>query len=262
LTSEARSFVGEVREQSIVSIAEPGGDVVWFAVGPTGTPLHPLQYGLEHSLELRFDDEIKRSQRLLRETFEAIGWHEVVVPTPDGIPDLRIASVARTGTRGPQDPRQLDPSDLAKDMEALATLVVVPDEVEQIVQMTRLLYVRGWHQWEFFTLAKREAVLALESSLRRLAAEEGGHASRSLFVQLLTDVGRSHQPAILSEWERREGHRLRKVRNMLIHPMGRQAIDWISWARSDIERCVLLINLMWLRLRGEVPIPLAWELDD
>jgi hypothetical protein len=157
---------------------------------------------------------------------------------------------------------RLRPRDLVQDMEASAgTLVVVPDAVEAIVQTARLLYVRGWHQWEFFTLASREGYVALEASLRLLVAEERGRLDQRVsFKALLDRVGtRDQGQLLLSDWERERAHSMRASRNDLVHPTIGQVIEWISWARDVLEEAVQLINLMWARWRATVPPELAWD---
>lgn len=257
LDERARSFLVEVDRDRVMSTSEPGGHVVWVALDAQGMPGHPLHFALEHAVALRSDEELQRRRRALVGVYDAIGRHPADVPMPDGSPDLRIRSVARMG---PNDgPRPLTAADLVHDMEAQASIAVVPPEVEAIAQTARLLYVRGWHQWEFFTLAQREAVFALEASLRLLDADERGIGSRRPLSKLLDEVGRSHHPSLLSDWDRREGHTLREMRNAITHPTRGQTIAWESWARHEIERSVRLINLMWARRRASVPLELGWE---
>jgi len=258
LTDEARHFLGETRER-ITSKTEPGGDVIWIALDANGSPLHPLQFALQWSLDLRREQEIKRRQRLLADVFGRVAWHEVALPVPDGTPDERIRTVARIQPVDGSLVHSLEAHELTADMQVLQTLSVVPSDVEAIVQTARLLYVRGWNQWEFFTLAKREAVFALEAALRRLDSEERGHPSNRPFKVLLEKVGRSHQPPLLSEWERDQGQFMRDMRNEMTHLAGGPSIDWISWAHRDIELAIRLINLSWARQHASVPVELAWE---
>lgn len=38
-------------------------------------------------------------------------------------------------------------------------------------------------------------------------------------------------------------------------------VDWISWARRDIEGVLRLINLTWARRLDAVPMEIGWDLD-
>lgn len=233
MSDAARSFIADTNDR-VMSMTEPGGEVVWIAVGAAGPPPYLLGFALDHSIASRLEGELSRRQEVLAAAFETIGLRPVVIPTPDGTADPRIGAVARF-PRDALRPRRLEPADLARDASSLGTLVVVPDHVESIVQRARLLYVRAWNQWEFFTLAKREAFFALEASLRLLDGEERGSRSHRPFSKLLDTVGRSAERPLLSDWERLQGHQLRLVRNEMTHPTrGRW---WIGFrGRAAISR--------------------------
>ena len=257
LSAAAKEFLDEVQRDRVSSMTPPGGDVVWLAVDESGSPIHPLPFALDHAIALRLDDEVERRRIVLAMTFDAIGWRAVATPTPDGSPDPRIGAVARM--RRLDGPQPIGAADLVRDTQDMRSLTVVPPEIEAVVQTARLLYVRGWHQWEFFTLAQREATFALEAALRLLDADEHGRTSRRPFAALIDGLGRSEDSALLSDWERREAHDLRQTRNAMTHPTGGQMIEWISWARQGIDRSIRLINLTWARHRASVPLELGWE---
>jgi hypothetical protein len=243
--------------EAIFSMDAPDG-AVWVVVRgdePTGR----LDFSLHYRLERRLDAEIGRRRRLLGSAFDAIGWREPNLPVPEGPPDKRITFVSRA--EGTLDPRSLTPRDLIDDMTATTrTLVVVPDEVESVLRIARLLYVRGWHQWEFFTLGRREALLALEVSLRCLDELERGRASRAPLSELLKRVGTANRgDPLLSDWERGLADSFRQSRNEMTHQTKGPSMDWVSWSRESMEGTIRLINLMWARYRREVPSEIAWE---
>jgi hypothetical protein len=261
----AEPVIAMIREGKAIASLETGDGGVWIVPDDHGDPPRPLVWAIEHELQRRVDAELARRHRSLALAFDSIGWRDPGVPVPEGPPDVRIGAVSRSSAvNGVLGPQRLTPRDLASDMEASARiLLVVPDEVESVVRTARLLYVRGWHHWEFITLAEREAFVALEMSLRLLDADERGHSSLVTFAKLLDRVGKSSPDApLLSDWERKLGHSFRQNRNALTHPDQGQTITWISWARDSIDASCRLINLMWARRRSRVPADLAWDQPD
>lgn len=255
--NDALAFLREAREERVSSVSEPGGEVIWLAVDDEGACASPLELVLDHSLSLQVDAHVERQTLRLAECLDAIGWRLVVVPTPHGAPDPRFAVVARWSP-GTARPQPIEATSLTSDAEALRTLLVVPDVVEDAMQRARVLYVRGWHQWEHLTLAKREATFALEASVTVLDADTRGRKKRNTFADALKNLARV-APPLLSQWERAQAETLRLARNQMTHPSGHQPIEWISWARADIERCCYLINVMWARRRSRLPEDLFWE---
>ena len=244
------------------SQTDPDG-TVWVVANGELEPELLVHSTLDWALNRRLDQEMARRRQLEENAFSAIGWRELRLPTPEGPPDDRIKVVGHsTSADGSIDQHGLTGTDLVDDMRSSArTLVVVPDAVEELIQMTRLLYVRGWHEWEFFTLGSREAYLALEASLRLLDAEERGKLDNGAgFKTLLDRVGsRSGQRPVLSEWERGLADSMRKSRNALTHPALGQTVQWISWAHLSIEGAIRLVNLMWGRRAATVPPEIGWE---
>lgn len=264
LDPRAALLVAKLRAGQPIASMAMGDGAVWFVQRETDPPdRFRLEDALGHELQLRVDAELARRRALEATTFDAIGWRDAPLPVPQGPPDERVRMISRsTGSDGIIGSRRLRPRDLVQDMErSTRTLVVVPDAVDELVQMVRLLYVRGWHQWEFFTLASREGYVALEASLRLLDAEERGRLDqRASFKALVDRVGtRDQARPLLSDWERERAHSMRERRNDLIHPTMGQTIEWISWTRQSIQDAVRLINLMWARWGATVPVELAWE---
>lgn len=213
---------------------------------------------LEHShaieLHLRsvFDAmAIEEEDRLLAERekeYEQIGYHELLVRPASGDPDPRWQLLSKFAAEGPRGLRQ---GDLLAHLPATRTLRVVPDDIDSIVESARVLLIHGWEQWEFFSLAEQQSIVALESSGRRLAIEsdrqEGGDAelkkilrSNPALVSWLESTG------LLTPWEARHARNLFELRNELIHGQFAQThLD--SWATDIVIRSVRLVNAMWLR---------------
>jgi hypothetical protein len=75
------------------------------------------------------------------------------------------------------------------------TLTVVAEALEAQLQRVRLVYVRGWHQWELYTDAQEKALIVLEASLRELCV-------RSLGGDTCAVSGIDSTGAALSLWDR------------------------------------------------------------
>lgn len=108
--------------------------------------------------------ETERFKWIRKKLFDRIGYHKFRLPNPTGEPDLRIEPANSTFFIRPITLENLT-SEIQEDASVLR---VVQEEVERIVQRVRQLYLFGWEQWEFFTVAEHYAVLALETSFRKL----------------------------------------------------------------------------------------------
>ncbi len=254
-------IINDFRDERTLSQDEPMCRAVWMSLDAAGLPRVPLSTAIWRAVELRAYDELAATQSELGAAFDNIGWHDLDLPTPDGSHDPRIGIVVRSGQTTQSVPRRLSAADLVDDMKTAGrTLLVVPDGVASAVGMARLLYVHGWHQWEFLTLAKREAIVALEASLRVLAEDALGRPTLMSFKSLIDKVGTDNSGrCLLSDWEKSQAHRLREARNDLVHVGRGQHLDWISWASSDIELSIRLINLAWARKRASVPTKVSWD---
>lgn len=218
----------------------------------------------------------------------------MILPTATGMPDSRIGLIRRGRLlRG----RPLTASDLTRDMALTPSLALVPDGIDSLLRLGRLLYVHGWTEWQFFVAAEHYAVLALDASLRSIYEAWLGPADVLLAgkrrdneadveVQVqpryealrhagrdLIDVRVKGRPmprakaqftahavreGLLSQWEKRECDALLSIRDDLSHPEFAQ-IHGISDARALMATAVLLINLMWARFHAEVPPEIAWD---
>lgn len=249
----------------------------------------------EHAVAHEVEVELTRLRGLQSAALREIGMRAVTIPTARGEPDVRIRILRRgpDPTRG----RPLEAADLSNDMNAEPSAVVVPDGIESILQMARLLYVHGWTEWQFFTAAEHYAVIAVEASLRALYEDWLGEADVVLEGQQRedhSDVRRlirpqyetiraassdlkgasvnglpfpranahfsSHAVRIdaMSLWQKRQCDNLLSIRNILSHPEFAQ-IHGIGDVRRILGDAVDLINLMWCRRRGEVPREIAWD---
>lgn len=199
---------------------------------------------------------IEEEDRLLAEReqeYEQIGYRELRVRPASGEADPRWQHLVKIVAEGRRALRQ---TDLLAYLPATRTLIVVPDDIDSIIQSARLLLIHGWEQWEFFSLAEQQSVVALESSGRRLAVEwqrdRGGVAqlkkilrSNPALVSWLQSTG------LLTPWEARRASNLFELRNELIHtPFAQTHLD--TWATDVVVRAVRLVNAMWLRCAGKL----------
>jgi hypothetical protein len=229
--------------------------------------------------------ETLRLERLRQSTFEVLGFCPLMLPTATGMPDSRIDLVRRGRLlRG----RPLIANDLTRDMALTPSLTVVPDGIESLLHLGRLLYVHGWTEWQFFVAAEHYAVLALDASLRSIYEAWLGPADVLLVgrrrdneaaveaqvrpryealrraSQGLADVRVNGRPlprakahftahavreGLLSEWEKRECDALLSLRDDLSHPEFAR-IHGISDARALVASAVRLINIMWARFHA------------
>lgn len=248
----------------------------------------------ENALDPAVRSETLRLERLRQSTFEDLGFRPLILPPATGMPDSRIGLLRRGRLlRG----RPLTADDLTRDMALTPSLAVVPDGIESLLQLGRLLYVHGWTEWQFFVAAEHYAVLALDASLRSIYEAWLGPADVLLVgrrrdneagveaqvrpryealrraSQGLADVRVKGRPlprakahftahavreGLLSEWEKRECDALLSLRDDLSHPEFAQ-IHGISDARALMTTAVRLINLMWVRFHAEVPPEIAWD---
>lgn len=259
IDDEAKAAIVRLRDEKLMTEEETDAHVIWMALDNSGIPLWPLYFVLERAFAIAVDNALEQRASLIARSFETIGWHDSKVTEPEGSPDLRIKLVGRSPRSKLLEIHPLSPADLALEASlAGRTLVVVPDEAEAVARISRILYVSGWHYWELFTLAKREAIMALEASLQILARET--HSSTGTFQSMINGIGSDASgQRLLSAWERDECHRLRRSRNSLVHMTTGPTIEWIANTRADISSALHLVNLMWARHRAGVPREVSWD---
>lgn len=179
---------------------------------------------------------------------EEIGYRDLHVRPTSGEPDQRWQYFRKFVSDGP---RPILQSDLLAYLPPTRTLVIVPDEIDSILQSARLLLSHGWEQWEFFSLAEQQSVIALESSGRRIAND--WHRERSP-IGNIRRILRSNPDLVtwlesarlVTRWEGRYARNLFELRNGLIHtPFAQTHLD--TWATDIVIRAVSLINAMWKR---------------
>ena len=242
------------------------------------------------ALEARIEQETRRLAQLRENAFEAVGYRAMALdsaPGPAGaqFEGLRASTIhwSRVDTA----------EDLVQDMvRATRILTVVPDGIESLMQRARLLYVHGWEEWEFLTVAEHYAAVALEASLRALYAAcvgeraeitSGGSSGTPVVLEGSRDYQHLAMAArgvkrpqlngrpfpfnkaqlidyavatgALTRWEaERQVGPLLGLRDVYSHPAS-ASMNWIDSILRTMADCALCINLMWVRLGREVP----WE---
>ncbi|MDR3540666.1 MAG: hypothetical protein P4L69_06800 [Desulfosporosinus sp.] len=275
---------------------DPRNQDVWMIV-PKGKPYEmyfPVSM-LKNALESMIRDEQDLLIHLRGQALSALGFRPIEVRIPSGEPDKRIKAVTRM--IGSQI-TNLSALDLVSDMKKNSGLLTIcPDDIEQITQRARLLYVNAYHEWEFFTISVHYAVLALEASLRALYDEWLGTADVEVSAEIegiqvveimsgprenilkwanrkvarkVTVKGaplprnksllldHAVRIGVISLWERERCAYLLQLRDVFSHPKG-TFIEWISWASGEILESCLWINLMWARFYKTLPYEFAWE---
>lgn len=244
------------------------------------------------------DEEVAITERLTQ-GLDDLGYRRSELPVPDGTADVRLSAVARwNGHDWP--PHVPTAAELAGDMDSTArVLAVVPAGVNSVIEVARLCYVRGWHQWELFTVGVQYALFALESVLRAAyvqglgpgpvvltGSDENGAEHR---VEVQSDYGSlwragpgahlhavrvngvpfpSRKPALvdhcvrhglLSLYEAKRARHLLAMRDRFAHPDHGATVQWISHAHGDIASAVRLVNLVFARLSVELAREPFWD---
>lgn len=238
-------------DEKTIAVSDPSSlTVTIYADTPASllNQAHAIRLHLNSVFEAMAIEEEDRLLIAREREYEAIGYRELRVSAASGQPDVRWAHLVKLL---PEGPRHLDQSDLLAYLPTTRTLAVVPEEIDSLVQSARLLLIHGWEQWEFFSLAEQQSIIALESSGRRLADEwqrdrgviqrfKAIRQSNRELVAWLRDAG------LLTTWEARRASNLFALRNELVHtPFAQTHLD--SWATDLVIRSVRLINLMWMR---------------
>jgi hypothetical protein len=262
-TSETlvRAAFGDVRPRSFD----------WSLVQASREELGPLVRSEADGLRRRQDDWL-----------DEFGYRALELTAVSGVMAPQFAALRRRDF--PAEARAISPDDLREDMARDArTLTVVPDGVESILQVARLLWLHGWEEWQFLTTAAHYSTLALEASLRmafdrsvgdkpEISGQRDGlpvtgesvvgyenirRAAREL--QNVTVNGRPFprsKPAltsflvtsgVLTRWEAKRVEHLVWLRDYYSHP-DFALVNWIGQARQTIHDCVLHINITWGRL--------------
>lgn len=123
-----------------------------------------LQHRVEMQVRQWTESERQQWRVLGRRTWEISPYPEDVPPCPEirGVGRWRLTDGART----------LRVEDLIDDVEAVRVLECVPESVWGLLNRAAKLYTYGYMDWEFFTMAAHQAVMALETSLRALYVQQ------------------------------------------------------------------------------------------
>lgn len=238
-------------DQNVILIDDPATSTVTiYAESPAWLTDHAfiVHVNLKSIFDAMAIEEEDRLQAAQEQEFEAIGYRELRVRPASGDADRRWEHFAK---KLPDGPRPIRQTDLLAYLPPTRTLVIVPDDIESIVQSARLLLSHSWEQWEFFSLAEQQSLIALESSGRRIAKEWHEQGAP---VPMIKKILRSN-PALVSwleivglltPWESRQALNLFELRNELIHtPFAQTHLD--TWATDIVIRAVRLINTIWRR---------------
>lgn len=295
------SFKIQLPDEVILNQVQEAGDkwhqtfdhhhsVVWIYVKNTGDMniWYPDSM-LYRAVEFYQRKEIQKLYKIRDDALKEIGFHSIKLIGATGHPDNRIQAVTRFYEGVPE---VLTPEDLVQDMMNYSMLSnVCPADVNDVMQRARLLYVHGYSEWEFLTMAVHYAVLSLEASLRllydtwlgetpvkveakidRVQVYETLEPSRDTilkwsnkskalevmvngFVLPRSKSGLTNHAVligVLTQWERDRIEHFLWLRDTFSHPTG-TFIEWISWSRACIRDVCLFINLMWTRFYVEMP---------
>ena len=272
-----------------VSVGSPGGAEIReaFFRAHVGEPEEdPRGWSSARSIGHELDRQVREeTERLVseRETWlGSYGYRAPNMPLATGEMAPQFDLIRRGGF--PTEARRLNPEDLRGDMETCARLIrPVPDGVESVMQVSRLLWVHGWEEWQFLTTAAHYATLAMETSMRLafeaalgpnpvLTGTKDGEPVTAEGIRSYEGIRRQTQgwrearvdgrplprskpglafwladSQVLTRWEARSAGRLLSLRDQFSHP-DFAAMDFIGPARDTIQNSALLINVAWARI--------------
>lgn len=262
-----------------------------------GEPFEEYFHGsmLEKAIDYMTRIEQEQLVLLRQQVLNDIEYRPIEIRVPSEDQDIRIQYVARMTDK---QIATLSGSDLVSDMQRISKLITIcPENIEQVMQRARLLYVHTYHEWEFSTMSVHYAVLALEASLRTLYDEWLGtedfevlaEVQEIQIVEIMSGprenilkwakrkdaknvkakgallprnksqlLDHAVRIGVLSFWERERSAHLLYLRDIFSHPTD-AFTEWIGWATNNIIESCLLINLMWARFYKTMPYEFAWE---
>lgn len=244
---------------------------------------------LDRAVEFYQKEKFQQLLKIRDDALKEIGFHSIKLSRATGHPDNRIQAITRFHDGVPE---VLTSENLVQDMMNYSMLSnVCPADIDDVMQRARLLYVHGYSEWEFLTMAVHYAVLSLEASLRllydkwlgetpvRVEAKINGvqvcetlepsrdtilkwsNKSKALEVMvngLILPRSKSSLTnhavliGVLTQWERNRIEHFLWLRDSLSHPTG-TFIEWINWSRDCIGEVCIFINLMWARFFVGMP---------
>ena len=281
------AVLGEL--DSAYFVGSPGGAQIreaFVRVQPGDVGTRAFDWTLVEALRRELDPLVRSEADGLRrhhhEWFGNLGYRALELTAASGVMAPQFAALRRGAF--PSEARAISPEDLSEDMARDArALTVVPDGVESILQVARLLWLHGWEEWQFLTTAAHYSTLALETSLRMafdrsvgdkpmIAGLNNGVLTTVESVSGYEKIRRAtgalrnvtvnggpfprSKPAlasflvtrgVLNRWEAKRVEHLVWLRDYYSHrdfaPM-----NWIGEARQTIRDCVWHINTIWGRL--------------
>ncbi|WP_145408633.1 hypothetical protein [Paenibacillus xylanexedens] len=297
------SFETQPSNESVLQQLQGAGDtwhqmfdqhqsIVWIVVSKAEIINLRYDYSmLERAFEYCVFDEARMLQQIRDKALNDIGYHSIQLNRATGEPDIRIQATSRLVNNVH---KALTSKDLVQDMMHYSKLSnLCPTSINDVMQRARLLYVHGYSEWEFLTMAVHYAVLSLEASLRLLYDTWLG--PDQVEVEGKIDEGRASVCAKLKpsrdtilKWSNQHNVLNVKVKgwplprtkpNLTNHAVQigaltqweRERIDylmqlrdalshptdtfiqWINWSRNHISEICLLINLMWAKFLVGIP---------
>lgn len=185
----------------------------------------PLKWLFAHEI----DSAILTWRRAQEAAYAAIGYRalNIAIPaTPVPCPAIRIVSNAETWPARP-----LTYQDMVDTVRACCRLTCVPDPVAEVWERAVRLFLWGYQEWDFFTVAEHYIGLAADTSLRYLEADTWAYPARvefsrqpdrsSVFEEFL-----ARDPSETRIWDRPPGARSHWVNGQFVARSKRQRLRW------------------------------------
>ena len=223
-----------------------------------GAAEFPFSMSVQELLQREIDAQVQDWLSAERAQWTSAGqwdWQMSLFP-PETPPCPEVAAVGRMRDGSVSGP--LTFKDIEEDLASIRVVQAVPKDVWGVLNRAAKLYAYGYLEWEFFTMAQHQAVMAIETSLKALyihqlthpvlIEQRNGHNSVCRSRSLANGVASYHSLSRLVNDMREErprvpkGLRLRTLVND--EPFPAKKTDMVDWANrrewlSDNEAEVL-----------------------
>lgn len=158
----ASAIADDARRNGWEMMSDAQARSVWIAVRE-GTQLARSAFlfssMLSDHVALVASDRVAAARAERTERLVASGLREVVLPVPIGTPDERWALWS-----SPAGDVGVPAAELVRTAASWRLLALVPEDIEGLIHLARLLYIFGWERWEFFTVAEQQGLVALQAA--------------------------------------------------------------------------------------------------
>ncbi len=173
---------------------------------------------------------IARWKHEQEQSYERIKYRPLNLRIPcDPEPDARLRAVA---TAEVLPPRPLVYNDIVRRVEDSRLLRCVPEDVATVWERAVRLFLWGYQEWDFFTVAEHYLGLAADTSLRALRAHSWSYPAHIDFLSTSSPQSRvvqgfiARDPSDARLWYTPPGARARRVNGALVDLRKTALLQW------------------------------------